>query len=141
MSLGSEGHFAPPSGAESFCQCRRRERSRFDPWIGTIPWRRKWQPTPVFLTWQIPWTEEPGGLQSMGSHTHTHTQTHTRHEEPPSCMPDLVIPIPSFQEKHHLGERWAFFSPTVLCISQPWFCCFEISPLPGGGVSSYLDVP
>ena len=22
---------------------------RFDPWVGKIPWRRKWQPTPVFL--------------------------------------------------------------------------------------------
>ena len=22
----------------------------FDPWVGKIPWRRKWQPTPVFLT-------------------------------------------------------------------------------------------
>ena len=21
----------------------------FDPWVGMIPWRRKWQPTPVFL--------------------------------------------------------------------------------------------
>ena len=21
------------------------------------PWRRKWQPTPVFLAWEIPWTE------------------------------------------------------------------------------------
>ena len=31
------------------------------------PWRRKWQPTPVFLPGEIPWTEEPGGLQSMGS--------------------------------------------------------------------------
>ena len=24
------------------------------------PWRRKWQSTPVFLAWRIPWTEEPG---------------------------------------------------------------------------------
>ena len=24
-------------------------RHRFDPWLGKIPWRRKWQPTPVFL--------------------------------------------------------------------------------------------
>ena len=24
-------------------------RSRFDPWVRKIPWRRKWQPTPVFL--------------------------------------------------------------------------------------------
>ena len=29
-------------------------------------WRRKWQPTPVFLPWRILWTEEPWGLQSMG---------------------------------------------------------------------------
>ena len=24
-------------------------RQGFDPWVGKIPWRRKWQPTPVFL--------------------------------------------------------------------------------------------
>ena len=53
---------------------------------GKIPWRRKWQPIPVSFPWKIAWTEEPGGLQSMGSpeadttervrvcvHTHTHT--------------------------------------------------------------------
>ena len=34
------------SGKESTCQCRRHE---FDPWVGKIPWRRKWQPTPVLL--------------------------------------------------------------------------------------------
>ena len=27
-------------------QCRR---PGFDPWVGKIPWRREWQPTPVFL--------------------------------------------------------------------------------------------
>ena len=31
-------------------------------------WRRKWQPTPVFLAWRIPGMGEPGGLPSMGSH-------------------------------------------------------------------------
>ena len=55
------------SGKESVCQCRRHKRCRFNPQVGKIPWRRKWQPTPVFL-WRIPWTEEPGGLQSIGSH-------------------------------------------------------------------------
>ena len=34
---------------ESTCQCRSCKRCRFDPWVGKIPWRRKWQPTPVFL--------------------------------------------------------------------------------------------
>ena len=31
------------------CQCRRHKRPRFDPWVRKIPWRRPWQPTPVFL--------------------------------------------------------------------------------------------
>ena len=34
------------SGKESTCQCRRLG---FHPWVGKIPWRRKWQPTSVFL--------------------------------------------------------------------------------------------
>ena len=34
---------------EPACQCRRRKRCGFHPWVGKIPWRRKWPPTPVFL--------------------------------------------------------------------------------------------
>ena len=37
------------SGKESACQCRRHKRHKFGPWVGSIPWSRKWQPTPVFL--------------------------------------------------------------------------------------------
>ena len=37
------------SGKESACQCRRCKRCGFDFWVGKIPWRKKWQPTPVFL--------------------------------------------------------------------------------------------
>ena len=35
-----------PKGWRICLQCRR---PRFDPWVEKIPWRRKWQPTPVFL--------------------------------------------------------------------------------------------
>ena len=45
-------------------QCRR---PGFNPWVGKIPWRRAWQPIPIFLPGEFPWLEEPGGLQSMGS--------------------------------------------------------------------------
>ena len=31
------------------CQCKRCQRPGFDAWVGKIPWRRKWQPAPVFL--------------------------------------------------------------------------------------------
>ena len=34
------------SGKESACRCRGRG---FNLWVGKIPWRRKWQPTPVFF--------------------------------------------------------------------------------------------
>ena len=75
------------SGKESACQCRRHWTYGFDPWVGKIPWRRKWQPTPVFLPGKC---YGQSRLQSMGSqrvrhdwviectHIHTHTLTHTR---------------------------------------------------------------
>ena len=34
------------SSKEPACQGRGH---RFHPWVGKIPWRKKWQPTPVFL--------------------------------------------------------------------------------------------
>ena len=37
------------SGKESACQRRGHRRHGFNIWVGKIPWRRKWQPTPVFL--------------------------------------------------------------------------------------------
>jgi len=30
-------------------QCWSCRRCGFDPWLKKIPWRRKWQPTPVFF--------------------------------------------------------------------------------------------
>ena len=35
--------------------------------IGKVPWSSEWQPITVFLPGESPWTEEPGGLKSMGS--------------------------------------------------------------------------
>ena len=37
------------SGEEPACQCRTRKRLGFDPWVGKVPLKRKWQPTLVFL--------------------------------------------------------------------------------------------
>ena len=51
------------SGKESTCQCKSHG---FYPWVRKIPWRRKRQLHSSSLALRIPWTEEPGGLQSMG---------------------------------------------------------------------------
>ena len=40
---------AGANGEEPVCQRRRHKRHRSDPWVGKILWRRKRQPTPVFL--------------------------------------------------------------------------------------------
>ena len=37
------------SGKDPACHCRRHKKPWFDPWVKMIPWRRKWQPSPVFL--------------------------------------------------------------------------------------------
>ena len=36
-------------GRESTCQCRRHRRCGFDSLVGKVPWRRAWQPTPIFF--------------------------------------------------------------------------------------------
>ena len=67
----------------------------FDPWIGKILWRRKWQPTPGSLPGESheqrslvdysPWgrkesdtTEQLNNNNKRVIHTHTHTHRHTR---------------------------------------------------------------
>ena len=47
------------SGKESTCQCKRH---RSDPWVGKIPWSRKWQPTPVFLPGEFHRQRSLGGV-------------------------------------------------------------------------------
>ena len=41
------GACSTPTGLSPSCQ--RCQRCRFDPWVRKNPWRRAWQPTPVFL--------------------------------------------------------------------------------------------
>ena len=73
-----ECHFpGGTSGKESTCQCRRY---RFHPWVGKIPWRRKWQPTPVFLLGKSHRQRSLVGYSPWGRKEldmTEHTQTHT----------------------------------------------------------------
>ena len=51
-----------PGGA---CQFWRYTKHRLDPWSGRFPGGRHATRSSI-LAWRIPWTEEPGGLQSIG---------------------------------------------------------------------------
>ena len=92
------------SGKESARQCRRPE---FDPRIRKIPWRRKWQTTAVCLPGKIPWTEEPGGLQSMWSWRVWHDYV-TEH----ACIPWLrQKSLNILKSLVPLRIWWKFLSP------------------------------
>ena len=67
------------------------------------PWRKKWQPIPVFLSGESPWTEEPGGLQSKGhkeldtterlnNNNISESQGSPGRRLPPSCVPACLSP-------------------------------------------------
>ena len=43
------GYPGGPRGTKPDCQCWGHKRYGFSPWVGTIPWRRASQPTPVFF--------------------------------------------------------------------------------------------
>ena len=72
------------TGKECACQCRRHRRQRFSPWVRKIPWRRKWQPTPVFLPGKSHGRrslvghgpqghKESGTTEPLSVRAHTHT--------------------------------------------------------------------
>ena len=54
------------SGKESACQCRMCGEVGFDLWVWKIPWRRKWQPTPVFLPGKSQGQKSLGGYSPRG---------------------------------------------------------------------------
>ena len=51
------------SGKESACQFRR---CGFSPWVQRIPWRRRWQPTPLFLPGKSHGQRSLAGYSSRG---------------------------------------------------------------------------
>ena len=75
------------SGKESACQYRRCRRLGFDPWVGKIPWRREWLPTPVFLP------RESHGQRSLVATVHGVAKLDmTEHEHTGSSQPQNLNP-------------------------------------------------
>ena len=69
MNLGFPG---VAKDKEPSCHCRRCKRHGFDPWVGKITWRRKWQPTPVFLPVEF---HGERSLESYGPKGHKESDT------------------------------------------------------------------
>ena len=106
ISWHSGGFPGGPSGKESTCQFKRCKRHGFDPWVGKIPWRRKWQPTSVFLPRksQKSLPEEPGRLQCMGSQSQNAFYTSVPSEVNCSCLVSPKEHIHCFQDKKVISK-------------------------------------
>ena len=81
------------SGKESACQGRRHRRCGLDFWVRKIPWRRKWQPTPVFLP------EKSHGQRSLVATVHGVVKDRTR-------LSDWVCPRILFDSRNN--SMWWF---------------------------------
>ena len=55
------------SGKELSCQCRRHKERQVRSLGQEDPLEKEMAAHPSILAWRLPWTEEPGGLQSIGS--------------------------------------------------------------------------
>ena len=78
------------SSKESTRQCRRCNRCGFDPWVGKIPWRREWQPTPVFFPGE---SHEQRSLANYSALCRkesdtTEDLTHTTHK---ACITRVIV--------------------------------------------------
>ena len=87
-------------GAQRWSVCLQCGRPGFDPWVRKIPWKRKWQPTPVFLP------EEPHGWRSLvGCSPQVHKQSgvterlHSLHSYTLSGLKStLLCPAPTLED-------------------------------------------
>ena len=61
---------------ESTCQCSKHKRCRFDLWGREDPLEKEMASQSSILDWKIPWTEEPGARQSIGSQRVGHNWIH-----------------------------------------------------------------
>ena len=89
-------------------RCRRHRRRGFNPWVQKIPWRRKWQSTPVFFPQKISQAEEPAGYRSKGlQRVGTQLSTHSIIYNEIICM-KLFKMLPLQNLKTHLIKEIIF---------------------------------
>ena len=92
------------------------KRHGFDPWVRKIPWRRKWQPTPVFLPGESHEQRSLAGYSPWGCKKVGHSWECTLNTLGPSSPSPLerVLPLPEKflwpfvlkNWKHYQGIRW-----------------------------------
>ena len=112
------------SGKESACQCRRHG---FNPWIGKIPWRRKWHPTPVLLP-----GESHGGRSLVGYSPWGHKESDTTERLHIPCFYKYALMSITFKIRKAKNDFNIFFFLILLsqssCASPYWLQVPRVFP-------------
>ena len=116
------------SGDESACQHRKYKRCVFSPWVGKIPWRRKWQHTPVFLPWKSHGQRNLVGYSPWGRREPDMTQHSTRvFTQAPGywCSPShltlrALLLCVAFHSLTLFSKFNFFHFPSCYCSSSRW---------------------
>ena len=95
------------SGKEPACLCRGHKRCRFDPWVGKIPWRKAWQPTPVFLP------GESHQQRSRGATGHRVPENQTR-------LKRLCAHSCTFGVSTETGDPWKLLFKKMVTRGEPF---------------------
>ena len=107
------------SDKESFCQCGRPE---FDPWVEKIPWRRRWQPTPVFLPGKSHGLRSLAGCSPWGcQESHTTDHEHTQQILKEQC--ENLVKTPKCIEEAHRDVTMKPKQPEQRICHQEDTCC------------------
>ena len=111
-----EGFFSGSAGKQPICQCSRCNRCGFDPWEGKIPWRREWQPIPVFLPGEFYGQRSPVGCSPWG-HKESDMSEHTCIRGNayywfsfPILLPYPSLPFPGFSFQNKVTALEPFVS-------------------------------
>ena len=94
-----------PGGKEPACQCRRHKRYRLDTWVRKIPWRRAWQPTPVFLPGESHGWRSLAGCRLWGCKESDTTEWSHHHHLAESFNDDSQEDLLLFQENFIPGTQ------------------------------------
>ena len=123
-------------------QCRRR---RFVSWVGKVPWRRKWQPTPLFFPEKKQktktWIEEPGGNSPWSHRESDMTEQLSAHAHTSHSITCILTALPLHHRvgdlplRRLLATAWYFSQPvwniSLYPLHRPCPRCSPTPPPPG----------
>ena len=112
------------------------QETRFDPWDGKIPWRRAWQPTPVFVPGESHGQRNMEGYSPWGHRVRHDWVTNTFTLLLPDLFPEITI---SFA----WGTSWAwecFWRFSGDSNVQPSFRLTALSPCSGAACGHLLKL-